>query len=114
MSLTAGLVLVVLGTVLLLDFSGTLHLTFGSLIREIPGVPARLQKACAAEPVYTRLGAVFHDLPYYRPELGNMAVESVRYFLDHRDAFAYATDNPTNPYHYLEPPSRTQQRHIEE
>ena len=31
MSLTAGLVLVVLGTVLLLDRSGTLHLTFGSM-----------------------------------------------------------------------------------
>ena len=37
-------------------------------------------------------------------------VESVRYFLDHRDAFAYANDNPSNPYHYLEPPSRTKQR----
>jgi len=34
-------------------------------------------------------------------------VESVRYFLDHRDAFAYSTDNPSNPYRYLEPPSRT-------
>jgi hypothetical protein len=30
-SLTAGLVLVVLGTVLLLDSGGTLHLTFGSM-----------------------------------------------------------------------------------
>lgn len=36
-------------------------------------------------------------------------VEAVRYFLDHRDAFTYATDNPSNPYHYLEPPSRTRQ-----
>ncbi len=34
-------------------------------------------------------------------------VESVRFFLDHRDAFAYANDNPGNPYRYLEPPSRT-------
>jgi len=32
--------------------------------------------------------------------------ESVRYFLDHRDAFAYSNDNPSNPYRYLEPPSR--------
>jgi len=32
-------------------------------------------------------------------------VESVRFFLDHRDAFAYSTDNPSNPYRYLEPPS---------
>jgi serine protease Do len=33
-------------------------------------------------------------------------VEMVRSFLDHRDAFAYSTDNPNNPYHYLEPPGR--------
>jgi serine protease Do len=33
--------------------------------------------------------------------------ELVRNFLDHRDAFAYSTDNPNNPYHYLEPPGRT-------
>jgi len=37
-------------------------------------------------------------------------VELVRSFLDHRDAFAYSTDNPNNPYHYLEPPSRTNQK----
>jgi len=34
-------------------------------------------------------------------------VELVKNFLDHRDAFAYSTDNPNNPYHYLEPPGRT-------
>jgi serine protease Do len=33
-------------------------------------------------------------------------VETVRYFLNHRDAFIYDTDNPSNPYRYLEPPSR--------
>jgi serine protease Do len=33
-------------------------------------------------------------------------VESVRYFLNHRDAFAYDNDNPSNPYRYLEPPRR--------
>jgi hypothetical protein len=59
-----------------------LHLTFGNSVCQIAGVPARLQRACAQEPVYTRLGAIFHDLPYYRPELGNMAVESVRYWLE--------------------------------
>lgn len=32
--------------------------------------------------------------------------ESVKYFLEHRDAFAYSNDNPSNPYRYLEPPSR--------
>jgi serine protease Do len=36
-------------------------------------------------------------------------VELVKTFLDHRDAFAYSTDNPNNPYRYLEPPSRTKQ-----
>ncbi len=34
-------------------------------------------------------------------------VELVKGFLDHRDAFAYSTDNPNNPFRYLEPPSRT-------
>jgi serine protease Do len=40
-------------------------------------------------------------------------VELVRNFLDHRDAFAYAADNPNNPYRYLEPPSRTKQKTVE-
>jgi serine protease Do len=34
-------------------------------------------------------------------------VELVKTFLDHRDAFAYAADNPNNPYRYLDPPSKT-------
>ena len=33
-------------------------------------------------------------------------VETVKYFLNNRDAFAYDSDNPSNPYRYLEPPSR--------
>jgi serine protease Do len=37
-------------------------------------------------------------------------VELVKSFLEHRDAFAYSTDNPNNPYHYLEPPGRTQNK----
>ena len=40
--------------------------------------------------------------------------ETVRYFLDHRDAFAYSSDNPSNPYRYLEPPSRTKHQAVEE
>ena len=36
-------------------------------------------------------------------------VELVKSFLDHRDAFAYSTDNPNNPFRYLEPPSRAKQ-----
>jgi serine protease Do len=35
-------------------------------------------------------------------------VEQVRYFLQHRDAFAYDNDNPFNAYRYLEPPRRAQ------
>ena len=41
-------------------------------------------------------------------------VESVKFFLDHRDAFAYANENPGNPYRYLEPPSRTRQGRVQE
>jgi serine protease Do len=37
-------------------------------------------------------------------------VELVKGFLDHRDAFAYSTDNPNTPFRYLEPPSRTKQK----
>jgi serine protease Do len=40
--------------------------------------------------------------------------ETVRYFLDHRDAFAYSSDNPSNPYRYLEPPSRTKHKPLAE
>ena|SRR5581483_5138392 len=54
-----------------------LHLTFGSMVKDQPGVPEDLKRACAAEPVYTRLGSIFHDLPYY----GNMLVEAIRYGL---------------------------------
>jgi len=32
--------------------------------------------------------------------------EVVRYFLDHRDAYSYSNDNPSNAYRYLEPPGR--------
>jgi serine protease Do len=41
-------------------------------------------------------------------------VTAVKYFLDHRDAFAYSNDNPSNPYRYLAPPSRTQQTNIDD
>jgi len=40
-------------------------------------------------------------------------VELVKSFLDHRDAFAYSTDNPNNPFRYLEPPSRTKQSAVD-
>src|SRR3954470_10711079 len=34
-------------------------------------------------------------------------IEGVKFFLDHRDAYTYANDNPSNPYRYLQPPGRT-------
>ena len=33
-------------------------------------------------------------------------IEAVKFFLNHRDAFAYSADNPSTPFRYLEPPSR--------
>lgn len=33
-------------------------------------------------------------------------VDMVKFFLSHRDAYAYDNDNPTSPYRYLAPPSR--------
>ncbi len=36
-------------------------------------------------------------------------VEAVKFFLRHRDSFNYDNDNPSNPYRYLEPPSRVKQ-----
>ena len=40
-------------------------------------------------------------------------INAVKYFLDHRDAFAYSNDNPSNPYRYLEPPKHTKQQTTE-
>jgi len=40
-------------------------------------------------------------------------VETVQHFLNHRDAYAYDNDNPSAPYRYLEPPSRTQNKKAE-
>lgn len=36
-------------------------------------------------------------------------VEQVKFFLGHRDAYAYDADNPSNAYRYLPPPSRVKQ-----
>lgn len=54
-----------------------LHLSFALTVKDHPAISPRLRAACAAEPTYTRLGAIFHDLPYY----GNMLVEAARYGL---------------------------------
>ena len=41
-------------------------------------------------------------------------VELVKNFLDHRDAFAYSTDNPSAPYRYLPPPNNLIQKTTKE
>jgi hypothetical protein len=38
----------------------------------------------------------------------------VKFFLDHRDAFSYSNDNPSNPYRYLAPPSHVQHTSADE
>jgi serine protease Do len=37
-------------------------------------------------------------------------IEGVKFFLDHRDSYAYSNDNPSNPYRYLEPPSHARHK----
>ena len=51
------------------------HLTFGELVAHHPQIRADVRAAALAEPVYTHLGSIFHDLPYY----GNMIAEAIRY-----------------------------------
>jgi len=41
-------------------------------------------------------------------------ISAVKYFLNHRDAFAYDNDNPVSAYRYLEPPSRMKQAAVED
>jgi serine protease Do len=41
-------------------------------------------------------------------------VESVKFFVQHRDSFAYDNENPSNAYRYLEPPSRLQKAKTDE
>src|SRR5204863_3131377 len=53
----------------------------GGFVKDHPDAPRALRQACASEPVYVRLGSIFHDLPYYRREMGNMVVEAIRYGL---------------------------------
>src|SRR5262245_11798467 len=54
-----------------------LHLTFGETLGRERLLADELRAACAAEPRYTRLGSIFHDLAYY----GNMAWMAIRYGL---------------------------------
>ena len=51
------------------------HLTFGELVARHPDIRPAMRAAVESEPVYTHLGSIFHDLPYY----GNMIAEAIRY-----------------------------------
>src|SRR5207244_5892183 len=51
------------------------HLTFGELVANHPQIDSAVRAAALADPTYTHLGAIFHDLPYY----GNMLGEIARY-----------------------------------
>jgi|SRR5579871_4012237 len=51
------------------------HLTFGESVARHPDVAEEVRRAVDSEPVYTHLGSIFHDLPYY----GNMLAEAIRY-----------------------------------
>jgi hypothetical protein len=50
-----------------------LHLTFGALCAEDKDCHPTLARAMQAEPVYTRLGSIIHDLPYY-PNIAKMTI----------------------------------------
>ena len=41
-------------------------------------------------------------------------VEAVKFFILHRDSYAYDNENPSNAYRYLEPPSRVQKSKTED
>jgi hypothetical protein len=45
--------------------SATLHLTHVELLAQDPALPGPLREAMQRELTYARLGAVFHDLPFY-------------------------------------------------
>jgi hypothetical protein len=42
-----------------------LHLTFAEMMGDQEGVPRKVREAVRAHPIYTHLGGIFHDLPYY-------------------------------------------------
>lgn len=48
------------------------------MVQHNQGLPKVVRTACAAEPMYTRFGSIFHDLPYY---YAPMVFEAVRYGL---------------------------------
>jgi hypothetical protein len=54
-----------------------LHLTFAEELPHETGLADELRVAAEHEPRYLRLGAIFHDLPYY----GNMPLMALRYSL---------------------------------
>ena len=70
---------------------------------------AQINPGNSGGPLFNLLGEVtgVTNMKVFGEGLGfAIPIENVKYFLRHRDAYAYDTDNPSNPYRYLEPPSR--------
>jgi serine protease Do len=71
---------------------------------------AQINPGNSGGPLFSLRGAVI-GVTNMKINLGEglgfaIPVEQVRYFLDHREAFAYDNDHPSNAYRYLEPPRR--------
>jgi hypothetical protein len=75
------------------------HLTFSEILGQDAGMPAKLRDAMITDPVYTRLGSIFHDLPYY----GNMALMAIRYGLKRpaEESFWGARLHATSPADFV-------------
>jgi serine protease Do len=72
---------------------------------------AQINPGNSGGPLFNLRGEVVGvtNMKFFGEGLGfAIPVEAVKNFLNHRDAFAYDNENPSNPYRYLEPPSRTQ------
>lgn len=70
---------------------------------------AQINPGNSGGPLFNLRGEVIgvNNMKMFGEGLGfAIPVDKVRDFLRHRDAYAYDTDNPSNPYRYLAPPSR--------
>ena len=75
----------------------TLHITFADLIGDATDAPRAIREAVRSAPAATRLGAIYHDLPYYTGvvhlcitywlERGDLANWGVRLHRDRPGAF---------------------------
>jgi len=97
-------------------------ITSRTLERDIESILGRLGPSGALDHEITHdstLAPPRANIPLgeYLPFLGRMRdttrlplfaipVDAVKFFLKHRDSYAYDNDNPSNPYRYLEPPKK--------